>query len=195
MRNGAGLLAGIPVRSVRLRIIAERFGQPIPQLDEESFARMTLPSPEAGEIVVSGDHVVPGYLSGHGDAETKFKVGRAVWHRTGDLGYLDTIGRLWLLGRSGTRIDRDGQSLFPFCVETAASDIAGVLRSALVSINGRTILAVQPTLAGTGALRGELSARLGWAHIDAIRFLKRVPVDRRHNAKVDYPALHRLLAR
>ncbi|MBV8669111.1 MAG: AMP-binding protein [Candidatus Eremiobacteraeota bacterium] len=195
MQNGAGLLAGMPVRAVRLRIIAEQSDQPISQLDEERFAQMTLPSPEAGEIVVSGDHVVPGYLAGRGDAETKFKVDTTVWHRTGDLGYLDASGRLWLLGRCGTRIDRDGQSLFPFCVETAVSDVPGVARSALVAVNGLTVLAVQPKVSDKDRLKGELQLRLGWARIDAIRFLHRIPVDRRHNAKIDYPALRRVLTK
>ncbi|MFO1448420.1 MAG: AMP-binding protein [Opitutaceae bacterium] len=45
-----------------------------------------------GEIVVAGDHVLKGYLGGHGDAETKFKVGDETWHRTGDAGSLDAAG-------------------------------------------------------------------------------------------------------
>ncbi len=193
MRGGGGLLAGPPVPSVRLRIIADRFGQPIQPLDETRFAEMALPIGEPGEIVVSGDHVVPGYLAGRGDAETKFKVGVAIWHRTGDLGYLDEAGRLWLLGRCGTRIEGNQVSLYPFSVETAVSDIAGVERTALIGADGRRVLAVQPNVSDTRPLERELRTRLAWAHIDAIRFLKQIPVDRRHNAKVDYPALHRLL--
>ena len=34
---------------------------------------------------------------------------------------------------------------------------------------------------------------LAWAHIDEVRVWDRVPVDNRHNAKIDYPALRRKL--
>ena len=34
---------------------------------------------------------------------------------------------------------------------------------------------------------------LAWAGLDEIRFVRRIPVDRRHNAKVDYVALARLV--
>lgn len=51
---------------------------------------------EIGEIVVTGQHVLKGYLDGRGDDETKFRVEEEIWHRTGDSGYLDEQGRLWL---------------------------------------------------------------------------------------------------
>ena len=62
---------------------------------------------QPGEIVVSGAHVGAGYVGGVGDAETKFRVGEVIWHRTGDAGYLDAHGRLWLLGRCSARIADD----------------------------------------------------------------------------------------
>jgi hypothetical protein len=37
--------------------------------------------------------------------------------------------------------------------------------------------------------------RLAWAHLAGVQIVDRVPVDTRHNAKVDYPALRELLAR
>ena len=44
-----------------------------------------------------------------GDEETKITVGEHVWHRTGDAGYLDAQGRLWLLGRCSAKAnDNDG---------------------------------------------------------------------------------------
>ena len=36
---------------------------------------------------------------------------------------------------------------------------------------------------------------LRWANLDAVQILPSLPVDRRHNAKIDYPALRRLLER
>jgi hypothetical protein len=40
-----------------------------------------------------------------------------------------------------------------------------------------------------------LKEKLLWAALDEIRIYPRLPVDRRHNAKIDYPALRRLLDR
>ena len=50
--------------------------------------------------------------------------------------------------------------------------------------------------AGTDAaadLRETLRARLSWARLDDVLLVRRIPVDSRHNAKIDYPALRRLL--
>ena len=96
MEQGKGLLTGRAVASISLRVIRENWGVPIPPLDDSAFEKLTVRSGEPGEIVVSGGHVLPGYLNGEGDHETKFEVDGARWHRTGDLGYLDAAGRLWL---------------------------------------------------------------------------------------------------
>lgn len=39
----------------------------------------------------------------------------------------------------------------------------------------------------------ELLEGLSWACIDEVRSLKRIPVDKRHNAKIDYTELVKLL--
>jgi hypothetical protein len=38
-----------------------------------------------------------------------------------------------------------------------------------------------------------LRRNLAWASIDEFRFVQAIPLDKRHNAKVDYPALKRML--
>src|SRR6185369_11013626 len=97
----------------------------------------------AGEIVVAGGHVLRGYLHGHGDEETKIRVGDAIWHRTGDAGYLDDRGRLWLLGRCSARIVDARGTLWPFAVECAARAVEGVERAALAEVDGGRVLALQ----------------------------------------------------
>jgi olefin beta-lactone synthetase len=194
MRGGAGLLAGEPVAAVQLRVIRDQWGTPLGTLTAQAFAQLGTPAREPGEIVVTGEHVLPGYLGGRGDEETKFKVGNAVWHRTGDLGYTDELGRLWLLGRCGARIDDDRGTLYPLCVECAAGFVAGVQRCAVVAVAGRRVLAVAAFDADRPSLERKLRAALDWAHIDEVRFFTRIPVDRRHNAKVDYPALRKMLS-
>lgn len=193
MTSGKGLLAGQPIKDIQLRIIPDRWGSPITPLSRSQFEAMCLAPGNAGEIVVSGDHVLPGYWRGRGDQETKFKVSGAVWHRTGDAGYLDGKGRLWLLGRCIARIEDRRGVLYPFAVESAVSQDANIRRSACVASKNHRTLAVEPEHPVSAENIAALKASLSWAAIDRIAVLKPIPVDPRHNAKIDYPALNALL--
>jgi acyl-CoA synthetase (AMP-forming)/AMP-acid ligase II len=192
MARGAGLLAGHPASSIHLRILADRWGTPIARLADADLDRETLPVGAAGEIVVAGEHVLAGYLDGYGDEETKIRVGDRVWHRTGDAGYLDAEGRLWLLGRCAAKATDGAGVLYPFAVECAASEVVGVRRTAFVMHRGRRVLVAEID-GEPAAVRSELLGRLAWARIADVVVVPRIPVDRRHNAKVEYPALLRLL--
>lgn len=193
MRCGKGLLAGRAVAEIDLRILPDRAGEPIGPFSQASFESETLGADEPGEIVVTGDHVLRGYLEGHGDEETKFRVEDAVWHRTGDAGYLDTTGRLWLLGRCGAKIvDAEG-TLYPFAVECAAMQFEFVRRCALVPLSGQRILVIELRKAASPSSIDHLRHSLAWAKLGSLRIIKRIPVDRRHNAKIDYPALTKKL--
>jgi acyl-CoA synthetase (AMP-forming)/AMP-acid ligase II len=192
MQQGAGLLAGRPVPSIKLRILADRWGTPIGPWRSKDLERESLTAGSAGEIVVSGEHVLSGYLDGRGDEETKIRIDGGVWHRTGDAGYLDQEGRVWLLGRCAAKVsDRDGV-VYPFAVECAASDTAGVRRSAFVLHRDRRILVVE-MIGNAAPPRDGLMTRLAWARLAEVLAVRRIPVDRRHNAKVDYPALRQML--
>ena len=195
MYAGKGLLVGRPVRQIALRIVQNRWGTPLPAMNAREFDALALPPGRGGEIVVSGPHVLGGYLNGVGDEETKFRVEGEVWHRTGDAGCLDTAGRLWLLGRAGAVIRDERGTIYPFSVECAASQLPWIERSALTSRSGERLLVVQPgpEAPPDAARRGEEA--LSWAQLDRIVRLPRIPVDRRHNAKVDYPALMKELER
>lgn len=166
MRSGAGLLVGRPATHAQVRIID-------------------------GEIAVSGDHVVPGYLGGIGDEETKLRIDGRVWHRTGDGGYFDERGRLWLTGRVQSVIRDERGVIEPFRVECALSFEPGVARSAVVVERGLRTVFVE--MGDAAVDLKQLREALSWAHVDAVHFIATVPVDRRHNAKVDYVALRKLV--
>jgi acyl-CoA synthetase (AMP-forming)/AMP-acid ligase II len=194
MRAGAGLLAGVPIPEIDLRVIPARPGEPIGPFEPEEFEALALPANAPGEIVVSGPHVLGGYLGGRGDEETKFDVGARRWHRMGDAGRLDPGGRLWLLGRVGARVSDDRGEIWPFAVECAVSGEPGVARTALVARGGRRVLVVQGEADAPPDLAA-LRTLLDWAGLDDVHVTRHIPVDARHNAKVDYPALGRLLER
>lgn len=175
--SGAGLPAGLPVKEVNCCILRP---------DGSECA-----SDEAGEICVAGDHVIPGYLDGRGDADSKLRRNGRIYHRSGDCGRRDAGGRLWLLGRLGAVV-HDGQGvLYPFAVEAAAMEVPGVRRCALLAVNGKRLLAVEAEPAADPF--AALTLALAWAKLERIIPCV-IPVDRRHNAKVDYPALRRLPA-
>lgn len=192
MQAGGGLLTGEPVPGIDVRVIAPRWGTPLDNMSEDAFSGICLANGTAGEIVVSGGHVLKGYLNGTGDEETKFRVAGAVWHRTGDSGYFDDAGRLWLLGRSAAVINDERGCLYPFAVECAARGFSGVSRAALVNRQGQRILFVQPQRGAhidTAAVRSALA----WAQLDSVRELAGIPLDKRHNAKVDYGRLAKIV--
>jgi acyl-CoA synthetase (AMP-forming)/AMP-acid ligase II len=193
MQQGAGLLTGPPVEDINLKILPDRFGTPLESMTQAEFESQLLGSDEVGEIVVNGAHVLHGYLHGQGNEETKFKVDGQIWHRTGDAGYLDNQGRVWLLGRCSARIEDEHGTLYPFAVEAALSSNQSIRRSAFVSHRSKRVLAVEFRQADD-ALLETLKEQLAWAHLDHVLALD-VPVDKRHNAKVDYPALNQLLDR
>lgn len=191
MSTGAGLPAGIPVDEISVQVISPRWGTPLGRLDDSGFSAMCLPRGKAGEIVVSGGHVLKGYLNGVGDEETKFRVNDEIWHRTGDSGYFEHTGRLWLLGRSAAVINDDRGELYPFAVECAARQFPGIVRTALVNRQEKRILFIQPVKGShidTIAVRNALV----WAQLDDVRELDEIPLDRRHNAKVDYVRLAKI---
>lgn len=152
-------------------------GHPIPEIELQIID---------DEIVVTGDHVNKGYLDPSQDAANKITLAGRIWHRTGDAGRLDQSGRLWLLGRREARVGK----LYPFAVEVAARGWPGVRRAALVGIEGRAVLAVE----GDRSEIGEWRTRAAALDVGTVRWVGTIPLDRRHGSKIDYYALHALLA-
>ncbi len=190
--EGGGLLAGAPVPQVTLRILSDAWGGSIGPFDAQSFEANCVAVNEPGEIVVTGDHVLKGYVDGIGDEETKFRVDGKVWHRTGDAGYLDKAGRLWLLGRCAARIDDEHGRLYPFSVEVVARQCEGVRRAAVVQVDQARTLVIEPDEDAPFDLDA-CRQRVAWAHCRVVMLPQPIPLDKRHHAKIDYPALHGLL--
>jgi acyl-CoA synthetase (AMP-forming)/AMP-acid ligase II len=197
MAQGAGLLAGTPVPSLEVRVIPDQWGQPHGPYSSQVWAGLQLPA-ASGEIVVRGPHVLTSVGPREDPTLTKISVDGEIWHRTGDAGYWDQEGRLWLLGRCAARIDTiraDGsqERLYPFVVESAAHTYPAVKHAALVALQRRRILALELYSPQESRWLAAIQETLSWAELDEIRILDKMPVDKRHNAKIDYPALRRLL--
>ncbi|MDB6172994.1 MAG: AMP-dependent synthetase [Chthoniobacteraceae bacterium] len=192
--NGSGLLAGTPVSEIAVRIVPDRWGTPLGPFSKTDFDATRVRTGEWGEIVVSGAHVLGGYLNGTGNKETKIRVEDVTWHRTGDAGRFDEKGRLWLLGRCAAKIEDKKGLLYPFTVECAAQSSVYPRRCATLSVNGKRILVVESAPALSAVEQRALIDSLAWAGLDEIKFVKTIPVDKRHNAKVLYEELRASLS-
>ncbi|HTD35527.1 MAG TPA: AMP-binding protein [Candidatus Elarobacter sp.] len=194
MREGAGLLAGTPCTPAAVAIAATPRGAVYgPFAETDAIERRMLAPYASGEILVAGPHVVTGYLDRAGDATTKVRAGARIWHRTGDLGYRDAQGRLWLTGRVASVVEDARGRVEPLRVECALSFLPEIARSALAGDDGTRVLVVEPAPNARIDER-TIRAALPFAEIDRI-VVAPVPVDPRHNAKVDYAALARLVRR
>jgi acyl-CoA synthetase (AMP-forming)/AMP-acid ligase II len=199
---GAGTCVGRPVGGTRVRII--RIGdEPIGQWRDD----LQSPREQVGEIVVSGPVVTREYLTDGrtlavgddgNDATRLAKIsdGDDFWHRMGDVGYFDEMGRLWFCGRKAHRVETLDGPLFTDRVEGILNQHPAVFRSALVGVGpkGRQIPVVCIELEKTsrGKNKSILTRELleiGAQHeitrgIKTILFHRRFPVDIRHNAKI-----------
>lgn len=73
-----------------------------------------LPTGERGEIVVRGELVTPGYFRNPAASEEAMKFG---WRHTGDIGYLDADGYLYIVDRKRDLIISGGFNVYPGEVE------------------------------------------------------------------------------
>ena len=182
MREGGGLLVGRPVDGCDLRIIRDAPG-----------SLLQLPCEEVGEIVVAGKHVLTGYADSSFDAGMKFDLDGQRWHRTGDAGYCDDRGRLWLVGRTAAAIQGTRGTVYPFQVEYAVSAIRGIRRAAFLELNDERVLVLETSSREFNANCIRAARCAVDENIDRVLVVGRIPLDKRHDAKVDYPALQRLL--
>jgi acyl-CoA synthetase (AMP-forming)/AMP-acid ligase II len=79
-----------------------------------------LPAGSTGEIWLRARHMADGYIDIAGFHE--FESG---WHATGDLGWIDPRGRLWLAGRLADTIKTGGYKVQPEEIEAALAGVPG----------------------------------------------------------------------
>ena len=191
--QGCGICVGRPVESMQVRIIPIDDGV----IAEWDDARC-LPADTVGEIAVNGPVVSSSYFNrpeANALAKMRDPHTGTIWHRMGDLGYLDSKGRLWFCGRKAQRVVTSRGTLFTIPCEAIFNTQPDVLRSALVGIARESD--VLPAL----CVEREAASNRPWREIaDELRGLAQrhshtrtitiflphpsFPVDIRHNAKI-----------
>ena len=103
-------------------------------LDEDGEV---LPQGETGEIVVAGNNIMPGYWRQPGATATVIDAqGRL---HTGDVGYFDKEGDLFLVGRKSQMIKSAGERIFPHEIEKVLTGTDGVLEAVVVGVPDRVL--------------------------------------------------------
>jgi long-chain acyl-CoA synthetase len=119
MHQGYGLSEAAPVVSAGTPT-AHKFGasgRVLPRIeikicDEQGTA---LPVGQKGEIVLKGENVMAGYWNNERATKETLRDG---WLHTGDIGYMDEDGFLWVLGREkSVLISHDGEKYSPEGIE------------------------------------------------------------------------------
>ena len=177
-------------------LIANLVGQ---VTSEQALMAHRQPAGQVGEILVSGEHVLDSYYNNDA-ANAALKIPRVqggVWHRTGDCGYLDDDGQLVLTGRLGDRLHWDGQWLDVYPVEQKLDALPGIQRSALIQVRQHRYVFLEAPNADRNRLHQQVSAVLESMACPPMTliYLDAMPVDGRHNSKIDRPLLRERAAR
>lgn len=171
--GGRGYVAGKIVKGVRARIEPLR------------------PGDQIGELLVAGDHVCREY-DNDANATRLNKVlddDGTVWHRMGDTGWFDEEARFRIAGRVHSTIWRDGTPVHAQLVEQAArGDDPRIRRAAAVAVGRRVAVVVESDADVEDEVRARLAAAGEPCDIVLVT-RKPLPVDPRHNSKIDYDKL------
>jgi acyl-CoA synthetase (AMP-forming)/AMP-acid ligase II len=200
--SGKGLCVGRPAPGVEVAVLSIS-DEPIARFDPGAV----LPRGASGELCVRGALVTASYVEepGHTAAAKIPDPRGGFWHRMGDVGYLDEQGRLWFQGRKSQRLETARGTLLPDALEIVFDQSEHVARSALVGLGPRggerPVLIVVPEapLPRARVLRERLATEIlraalwhpACAVVEGVLFREQLPVDVRHNAKIDRGALKR----
>jgi acyl-CoA synthetase (AMP-forming)/AMP-acid ligase II len=193
VESGDGVCVGRPVEPNNVRII---------KISEMAFGDLSetteMPFGMPGEIIVSGPSCTDSYWQRETETELA-KIPDAqgnTWHRMGDVGIMDGLGRLWYCGRVSQRVETGQETLFADQCEAVFNQHPDLVRSAVVGVGARgrqvPVLCIE--------VKGKLSPvdvervhfdllQLAQAHtitksIRTVLFHPGFPVDIRHNSKI-----------
>jgi acyl-CoA synthetase (AMP-forming)/AMP-acid ligase II len=128
MTEAASQIAANPLGRRKAGSVGQPAGAEIAIMDGGG---QRLPAGERGEVVLRGPTITRGYENDAAATRCAFRDG---WFRTGDLGYLDRDGYLFIVGRIKDLINRGGQKVAPADVEEALLSHPDVIEAAAFSI-------------------------------------------------------------
>jgi acyl-coenzyme A synthetase/AMP-(fatty) acid ligase len=161
---------------------------------------------ETSELLVSAPWMSAGYdslwLTQH-NARPVLNVDSqtATWHRTGDVGHIDSEGNVWIEGRLVHVIHTSRGPIAPVPLEIAIEALPNVVRVAAVGVGPvdvQQIVIVIETNNSDGPADADLTHAVRTALspllIASVWVTKKLPVDIRHNSKIDRTAVSKQMA-
>lgn len=107
------------------------------KIDKESPENLT------GEICVRGENVMDGYYKS--DEDTRKVIDEEGWLHTGDLGYVDDEGFIYIKGRSKSMIlGANGKNIYPEEIESILNNRHAVAESIVVHRNDKLVAMIFP---------------------------------------------------
>ena len=150
--------------------------------------------PASSEVLIRAPWLSTGYdrlWQTEANARPTDADGRT-WHRSGDVGHLDRDGRLWIEGRTAHVIHTAEGSVTPVPIEVAVEHALADTRVAATGVGPRgcqqTVVVVERRGATPGLADAALAKQVRAATsqpIAAVLVAPSLPVDVRHNAKID----------
>ena len=185
---GGGVCVGRPVAGAEVRIAALGF-------DAEELP-VELDRGTTGEVLVRAPWVSDGYLGLWATQRAARPGPVGDWHRSGDVGHIDAEGRLWIEGRAVHVIHSADGPITSVPVERTVERTLGLARVAAVGVGptGRQqlVVVIEDADVTQGLADGERIAsvrRAVSAPVASVLTVPQLPVDIRHNAKIDRTAV------
>ena len=190
--KGKGVCVGRPPSQMEVEII-----QPTNEPVEDIALAKILSPYEIGEIIVRGPVTTASYYNmPQNNLHSKIMDDNTFWHRMGDMGYLDLQGRLWFCGRKSHLVITAKKLLYTTPCESIFNRHPAVKRSALIGLGktGKQTPAIVierekrssiPARQLNEELLKEASLFVHTRDIKYIYYRRKLPVDLRHNIKID----------
>lgn len=128
MTEAASQISANPFELRKIGSVGRAAGPEIAIMDE---AGRLLTHGQHGEIMLRGPNMCRGYYNDEAATQAAFRNG---WFRTGDFGYLDADGYLFIVGRIKDVINRGGQKISPLEVEEVLLAHPAVLEAGVFAI-------------------------------------------------------------
>jgi acyl-CoA synthetase (AMP-forming)/AMP-acid ligase II len=121
-------------RQKKLKRLASSIGKPLPDVEVKIVGEDgdTLPASEVGEILARGPRIMTGYW--RDEQKTSQVLTPDGWLRTGDLGWKDEEGYIYLAGRADDMIIRGGENISPEEVEDVLYSHPKVEEAAVIGV-------------------------------------------------------------
>lgn len=185
--KGKGVALGRVVDQLQYRLI--------PVTDECLDTITEVPDGEVGEVILTGEFVGKRYYQD----EEAFRQNKIVdkdgeiWHRTGDLAYQGEDGILFMVGRKHGQLREGDREFFPLNIEPVIDQLPCITRAAYFQYSeSETALLLEKKNSANDQLCLEQVRKI-LEEKDMrprfIRFVDSIPLDKRHNAKIDYRAI------